>query len=49
MVNQSLNEFYTWSLLKIDALPQDLVLLVDTAITFFNNLIPDAREILILE
>ena len=40
MGNQSVNEFYTWFLFKIDALPQDVVFTLDIAATFFNNLRP---------
>ena len=47
MVNQSVNEFYTQFLFKIDALPQDVVLLVDIVATFFKNWSPDMRELLI--
>ena len=47
MVNQSVNEFYTQFLFKIDAQPQDVVLLVDIVTTFFKNWSPDMREILI--
>ena len=47
MVNQSLNKFYTRFLFKIDALTQDVTLPLDIAATFFNNLIPDVRELLI--
>ena len=41
MINQSLNEFYTWFLLKIDSLPYDVVFLLEISAAFFNNLIPD--------
>ena len=47
MVNQSLNKLYTRFLFKIDALTQDVTLPLDIAATFFNNLIPDVRELLI--
>ena len=40
MVNQSVNEFYTQFLFKIDAIPQDYMFLLDIA-TFFNKLCPD--------
>ena len=40
VVNQSVNEFYTQIIFKIDAFPQDLVFLLDIAAIFFNNLIP---------
>ena len=42
-VNQSVNEFYTRFLFKIDALPQDVTFPLDIAATFFNNLSPDVR------
>ena len=47
MVNQSVNEFYTLFLFKIDALPHDAVLTLGIAADFFNKLIPDIREFLI--
>ena len=47
MVNQSVNEVYTQFLLKIDALPHDVVFPLYIAAIFFNNLIPDVREFLI--
>ena len=43
MVNQSVNEFYTQFLFKIDALPQDVVFLIDIATNFFKNWSPDMR------
>ena len=49
MVNQSVNEFHTRFLFKIDVLPQDVVLPLDIAATFFNTLIPEVREFLIQE
>ena len=49
MVNQSVNEFYTRFLFKIDALPQDAVFPLDIAITFFNNFSSYLRELLISE
>ena len=45
MVNQSVNEFYTW----FDALPQDVAFPLDIAATFFNTLITNVRELLISE
>ena len=48
-VNQSVNDFYTWFIFKIYAIPQDVVLLLDTAATFFKNLSPEMRELLISE
>ena len=47
MVNQSVNEFYTRFLFEIDAIPQDGVLTLYIATTFFNNLSTDVRELLI--
>ena len=49
MVKQSVNEFYTRFLFKIDALPQDFTFPLDVSGTFFNNLSPDVREFLISE
>ena len=49
MVNQSVNEFYTRFLLKIDAPPQYVAFPLDIAATFFNNLSPAVRGFLILE
>ena len=49
MVNQSVNKFYTRFLFKIDALPQDFFFPLDIAATFFNNLGPDVRQLLISE
>ena len=47
MVNQSVNEFYTLLLFKIDALPQYIAFPLDIAEIFFINLSPDVREFLI--
>ena len=47
MVNESVNEFYTRFLFKIDALPHDVILPLDIAATLFNNLSPNIRELLI--
>ena len=47
MDNQSVNEFYTFFLFKIDALPQDVVFILDIDTNFFNNFSPDVRELLI--
>ena len=47
MVNQSVNEFYTRFLSKIDAFPQEVAFPLDIAATFFKNLSPDVREFLI--
>ena len=49
MVNRSVNEFYTWFLFKIDALPQDVAFPLVISSTFFKNLSPDVRELLISE
>ena len=43
MANQSINEFYTWFLFKIDALPQDIVLMLDIDTVFLKNFIPEIR------
>ena len=43
IINQSVNEFYTRFLFKVDALLQKVVFPLDIAATFFNNLIPDVR------
>ena len=48
-INQSLNEFYIHFFFKIDALLQEVGFLLDIAVTFFNDLIPDVRELLISE
>ena len=48
MVNQSLNEFYTCFLFKIDALPQYVVLPLDISATFFKFLSPDMIDFFIL-
>ena len=49
IVNQSVNQFYTWFLLKNNPLPEDVVFPLDISGTFFNNLNPDVREFLISE
>ena len=46
-INQSVNEFYTRFLFKIDALPQELGFPLDINTTFFKNLSPDVRELFI--
>ena len=46
-VNQSINEFYTRSLFKIDTTPQDVALPLDISATFFKMFSPDIREFLI--
>ena len=43
MVNQSVNDFYTRFLFKVDALPQDVIFLLDISATFSNNLITNRR------
>ena len=43
MVNQSVNEFYTRFLFKIDALPQDVAFPLDIDATFFKKMIPNIR------
>ena len=43
MVNQSVNDFYTQSLFKIDALPQDVSFSLDIAATLSNNLSTEVR------
>ena len=47
MANQSVNEFYTRFLFKIDALSQNVVFPLYINATFFNNLSPGVREFLI--
>ena len=49
MINQSVNEFYTGFFFKIDALPKEVGFLLDIATTFFKNLSPDVRDLLISE
>ena len=49
MVNQSVNDFYTRFLFKIDALPQDVAFPLDIAATFFKNWSLEVREFLISE
>ena len=49
MVNQSVNEFCTWFLFKMDELTQGVVFPLEISATLFNNLIPDARDFLISE
>ena len=49
MFNQSVNEFYTRFLLKIDALLQNVSFQLDIAATFLNNLSAKVREFLISE
>ena len=49
MVNQSINEFYTRTLLNIYALPQDVLFPKENTLTFFNNLSNNVREFLVSE
>ena len=49
MVNQSVNEFYTQFLFKVDALPQDISFPLHIDATLFSNLSPNIREFLISE
>ena len=49
MVNQSVNEFYTRFLFKIDALLQDVAFPLYITATLFNNLSPNVRELFISE
>ena len=49
MINQSVNEFYTWTPFKIDSLPQDVVFPLNIAANFFKNLILGVSEFLISE
>ena len=49
MVNQSVNQFYSRLLFKIDALPQDVAFPLDISETFFKNFSPNVREFLISE
>ena len=49
MVNQSVNEFYTCFLFKIDALTHNFTFPLDIDATFFDNLSPGVREFLISE
>ena len=48
MINQSVNDFYTHLLFKIDALPQDVIFPLGVAIKFLKNFSPDVRKFLIL-
>ena len=49
MINQSINDFYSRFLFKIDTLLQEVGFPLDINSTFFNNLSPDVREFLISE
>ena len=49
IVNQSVNEFYTRLLFKIDTIPQDVAFPLDIDTNLFNNLSPDIRDFLISE
>ena len=47
--NQSVNEFYTRFLFKVNSLLQDVMFPIDIAATFSNNLSTDVKEFLISE
>ena len=47
MFDQYIHRFYTCLLFKMDSLPQDVLFLLEISETFFKNLIPRVREILI--
>ena len=47
MINQSVNEFYTRFLFKIDVLPQNVAFPLNVAAAFFNNLSTKVRDLLI--
>ena len=49
MVNQLVNEFYTWFLFNIDSLTQGDIFLLETAAIFFENWSPKVCEFLISE
>ena len=49
MINQSVNEFYSRSLFKIDTLPHEVGFPLDIDTTLFIKLSPDVREFLISE
>ena len=49
MVNQLVNEFYTWFLFNIDSLTQGDIFLLETAAIFFKNWSPKVCEFLISE
>ena len=49
MFNKLVNEFYTWFLFKVGALLQDVLFPLEISATFFNDLSPDVRELLISE
>ena len=49
MIHQLVNDFYTRFLFKIDSLPQELGSPLDITATFFNNLSPNVRDLLISE
>ena len=48
-VNQLVNEFYTWFLFNIDALPKYDIFLLEISATLFNNLSPDGGGFLVSE
>ena len=49
MVNQLVNEFYTWFLFKIDAISKDVASPLEIDSTLFNNLSPNVLYLLISE
>ena len=49
IINQSVNDFYTHFLFKIDTLLQIVGLPLDINSTLFKKLSPDVRELLISE
>ena len=49
MVNQSVNEFYTHLLFKIDAHSQYVLFPLDISATFFKNLSSDVIDLLVSE
>ena len=49
MINQSVNDLYTRSLFKIDALTQSEGFLLNISETLFSKFRPDVREFLISE
>ena len=48
-VNQLVNEFYTWFLFNIDALPKYDIFLLEISATLFNNLSPDGGGFMVSE
>ena len=47
MFNQLVNDIFTQFLIKVDAFPRDVVFPLEFSTTFFNNLSPEVRELLI--